>query len=686
MALLTKTFQGLSRGINRALPAWEIPDDQAVWLQDVLLDVPGVVRRRGPVKQSSIAGAFTTNDPQSLHQTVLQDGSVRVAYLSGLSTPRLRVLNSGFGSTNQVTWPGDWSTSPPVWDSKPALNGGTMIGASEGYMPTTTGGLALWRGGSKAKYQTGTITSTRGSKVITGSGTSWTANVEAGMFIIADNGAGVYSLLGTVDTVDSNTQITLLLPALATVAGSAYAAQNVRGLVPRCMKGRITVADTTNIVIGAGTKFKMMDNGETWEMFRASDMTWVGTVSSVDSDSALQLSATAAVSMSNEHFVCIRVQSDLYNDFTLADNTSPGFLNCVYSGRQIYANLPYAADDTVYSSRVWFSDPLDPEGLDMSPADGDFFDVTSQGASNSPIIAIASLQNAMAILKQQELYALYGSDPTQYQLRKIADVGTISAMSVVVYRNSLIFASRQGVFMFDGVALTELTSSLGDFWKVGIRNYNAESDRAYAGIYHNHYFLHLSKFESSYTPMKGASGAAPTKGTFVINLDTGAITFLTNFEFRGMITFPASADQDAWYIVPNSSDQTTIGEMADLWDGTGNDEITCKNATAGPDFYLETKRYDMGDAQWKKFFKQIQMLYRLSGDTLSMDTIPGLGDDGIPASKPWKQQTLYKNARLKFMKRSTHLGFRFYETDGNVTDLRIGPWAIGFKWQNRGRI
>ena len=686
MPLLTKTFMGLSRGINRALPAWEIPDDQAVWLQDVLLDVPGVIRRRGPVQQSGTAGAFTTNDPQSLHQTVLQDGSVRVAYLSGLSTPRLRVLNSGFGATNQVTWPGDWTSAPPVWDSKPALNGGTLIGASEGYMPTTTGGLALWRGGSKAQYTTGTITSTRGSKTVTGSGTSWSANVEAGMFVIADDGAGGYSLLGTIDTVDSNTQVTLLLPALATVAASAYSIQNVRGIVPRCMKGRITVADTTNAVIGAGTKFKMMDNGETWEMFRASDMTWVGTVSQVNSDSSLLLTAQAAVSLSNEHFVCIRVQSDLYNDFTLADNKSPGFLNAVYSGRQIYANLPYAADDTIYSSRVWFSDPLDPEGLDMSPADGDFFDVTSQGGANSPIIAIASLQNAMAILKQQELYALYGSDPTQYQLRKIADVGTISAMSVVVYRNSLIFASRQGIFMFDGVALTELTSSLGDFWKLGIRNYNAETDRAYAGVYHNHFFLHVSNFASPYTPMKGASGAAPTKGTFVINLDTGAITFLTNFEFRGMITFPASADQDAWYIIPNSSDETTIGEMADLWDGTGNDVITCKGATAGPDFYLETKRYDMGDGQWKKFFKQIQMLYRLSGDTLSMDTIPGLGDDGIPASKPWKQQTLYKNARLKFMKRSTHLGFRFYETDGNVTDLRIGPWAIGFKWQNRGRI
>lgn len=77
-------------------------------------------------------------------------------------------------------------------------------------------------GGSRkaADYSTGTVTVTLGSKVVTGAGTSWSANVDAGM-LLRVAGTGRYY---PVAQVDSNTQVTLVdAYEGATLAGQTYA-------------------------------------------------------------------------------------------------------------------------------------------------------------------------------------------------------------------------------------------------------------------------------------------------------------------------------------------------------------------------------------------------------------------------------------------------------------------------------
>jgi hypothetical protein len=82
-------------------------------------------------------------------------------------------------------------------------------------------GRAIYAGSRKtADYSVGTITTVQNSAVITGSGTLWSANVDAGM-LLRIGGAGRYWI---VKSVDSNTQITLTeayTPAGA--AGLSYA-------------------------------------------------------------------------------------------------------------------------------------------------------------------------------------------------------------------------------------------------------------------------------------------------------------------------------------------------------------------------------------------------------------------------------------------------------------------------------
>lgn len=691
MSLLTKSFHGLSGGINQAFPAWELPDTQAVWIQDALLDVPGVVRRRGVIRDSGAVTYPLANAtlPQGMCQATLPDNSIRVAFLHGTASPKLRILNQGFTASTGWDWPGNWASFDPVYTARPALNGGVMVGAAEDYTPTATGGLALWLGASRNKYTDGTITSTRGSTTVTASGTLFTSsNADVGQFVVANDGGTTYTLIGVIASVTDDTTLELQEPALATVAGSAYALLNIRGIVPRCIKGRVTVADTTPTVVGAGTKFNMMNDGNTWELFRLSDMAWIGTVSSVESDTALTLTANAAVALANDHFVGIRVTgTNLYNSFDLGGAAYPGWINCIYANRQFYANNPIQDSSTPYASRVWFSDPNDPEGLDMSPTDGDFFDVASTGGSSGPVTALVPLQNALAIFKEKELYLLSGSDPSTFQLRKIANVGALNGMAAVTYKNQVIFASRDGIFAFDGVSLSELSSNLGDYWRRALLNFDAAEDRIYAFIYRDHYFVHISDFESDYSPTKGIVAQPITEATFALNLTSGAFSYITNFGFKGAEVFTSGDGRQGWYIIrQDDTDITTIGSLEDFWDYVGPDEVISYGQTLGPDFYIETKKFDMGDPGTKKFFKQLIMIYELVGDSLSMDTVPGLGDTGTTTTQKWLPQSDWITQRIKFMKRASHIGFRIYETNGNVNFLKIGPWNIGFSWQRPGRV
>lgn len=70
-----------------------------------------------------------------------------------------------------------------------------------------------------ANYSTGTVSTTSGSRVVTGSGTAWLANVKRGSHLLI-GGAGYYP----IHSVDSDTQITLISTVGSTFSG-AYVIQ-----------------------------------------------------------------------------------------------------------------------------------------------------------------------------------------------------------------------------------------------------------------------------------------------------------------------------------------------------------------------------------------------------------------------------------------------------------------------------
>jgi hypothetical protein len=97
---------------------------------------------------------------------------------------------------------------------------GTIVAGS-------SAGVAFYGGSLKTSaYSTGTASVTAGSKTVTGSGTTWTGNVDVGMLIMFTGGGS----MGVVASVDSTTQVTLRDNwGGATVAGVTYSLAAIQG-------------------------------------------------------------------------------------------------------------------------------------------------------------------------------------------------------------------------------------------------------------------------------------------------------------------------------------------------------------------------------------------------------------------------------------------------------------------------
>lgn len=716
-----QTFEGIPDGMNTALPPQEIQDTEARYLQDILLDYPGLVRRRGPVIPATSFPTFSTKISGIAH-ALNPAGNSRLCVMHGDgSNGYAGMLSSDFTTYTDYAWSGALPTAPPsapyrIVDAKPALNGGTFIGTSSSYNangPVQV--LAWWQGGINSDYTTGTISVTRGSTTVTGSGTAWLTNVSPGMFLFT-NTDDPYTLAyqGIVISVDSNTQLTLGDVALYTSTAKTYKLTSFRGFSPRVVKGRITTSTGSTTVTGANTKFSANGLGTgTWQLYRASDLAFIGKVSTVANDTGLTLAANAAKALNNERYIAYRVDEDT-NISTQSSSAKVGFLTSTYASRQWYANN---GQDFSLTSRVWFSDASHPMAVDMDDFAGDFINVASTSGVNSPIKQIMAAYNALLVFKEQETFGIFGSDPTTFSVKKIEDDGTLSGMSVQPYGGGVIWAGRQGIHYYNGIQAENITSGkLGDFYKNMLRNINPSQYRMWSMIAREHYFLHIEQCEPNVPVIKGAVSSTPTNMTIVINMISRAITVFTNMPIRGAVVMPQDTGYETLYVL-NSSATGYVCSSQDLFDVDGvNDSIVGDaSGVAGPDFYIESKKYSEGDAMHKKLFKQIAMNYLSQGGALKLDTVTGLNDIGFTSTETfpatvytwdqlaitfgtwdnlaaliptWDQVILsvFAPKRIKFLKRSQNLAFRIYQESSAVTRVKLGPFQLLYKWQRLGRI
>lgn len=714
-SLLAQTFNGTPDGMNMAVPPHEIDDTQARILVDFLVDQPGITRQRGPVEGVANIPALPRKG-SGLFSTLNPQGAAKFAALTGDTTHGyFSLLNDAESAWIDLAWPFAVPAVSPykVVDAKAALGGGLLIGVSDDYGAGTNinQGIAYWFGGTKPNWSGGTITVARGDVAVTGSG--FLANVVPGMFLFANTNdpyTNVY--IGTVLSVDSDTALTLIKESPYAATAKAATFQSIRGLAPRATTGEITTDITTTTVTGGATKFisQGLDTG-TWQLYRASDGAFVGKVATVNSEISITLAAAAAVAMSEENYIAIKVDAD-FSITNTASSDKVGFLNATYADRQWYANRGSSFDAT---SQVWFSDAANLEGLDLSVFDGNWLDITSSASVNEPIRGIAAAYNGLLVLKETEAFIVGGQSPDSFDVRKLEDDGTISNMSIQEYGGGVIWAGREGINFYDGVQVSNLVAgSLGQVWKDTIRTLNPGTYRLWSMVNRDHYWLFLENIAPTFTVTKGNVSSDITRLTVVINMVTRALVLATNVDIRGAAIIPASAGRQAWYLVNDAS----VGHVCDgdkLFTTTGVDAITCDGNVLGPQIYMESKKFDAGDGMRLKRWKLVSMNYLAQGGALVLDTVLGLNEVGQIAStsfpesvmtwtqlrsniatwtdlknqySTWSQitQSVFIPARIRMQKKSQYMSFRLYGSVPNLSSAKLGPYAVDYKLQRVGRV
>jgi hypothetical protein len=118
----------------------------------------------------------------------------------------------------------------------------------------------------------------------------------------------------------------------------------------------------------------------------------------------------------------------------------------------------------------------------------------------------------------------------------------------------------------------------------------------------------------------------------------------------------------------------------------------------------------------KKLWKMVLLTYLCVGDTIRLDTVPGMNEIGTTAKNAfpatgttWGQvaaegytwgtvdPALYPTwdypvdsqfvpKRVKFLKRSQLMSFRFWQNSSAIKALTIGPMAVIAKPQRIGRV
>lgn len=710
----------VEKGINTVFPTHNLPPGFARFMADILVDKPGFIRSRGKVAKWGNLSVSAVNF--GIASTLSATGKI-FASLSNTTTTGSSITSSllaeNFDSVNaSFTWESGTFDKTFFQDCKPRLGGGALIGISNYYMADSASTavsqhIGMWNGSNKGKYSTGTLTSTANSKAIVGVGTTWTGNVEPGMFVMGDAGAGVTYLIGVIKTVDSNTTITLEENALFFQAAATYQITPLRGLTIKVAKGRITCSTGTAIVTGQNTKFKdqflLEGTLGTWRIFIQKDFRYIGEVGSVTNNTSLSLTANAGFDLVEEKYVAVRVSGSTYKTKIGGSGTDPsqggpgglGFLNVIFNNRQFYANsvsrrgLPSIKNNT---TRLWFSEPTDCEALDISEADGDFITIGSGTSLFKPITALYAIGSVLAIFKSDELFILEGNSPESYQVRKIADIGCLKTSSLQPYKDGVIFVSRKGIYSFDGSNLARLTENLGEYFERLLQNFNSNKDFIGSLIYQDHYIVYIENTIPELWNRELYGGTPPTNSTLCLFLKNNAVSFLYNVDIRGSISeyletygtsLPSTLPKGSIFSVNTTADNVELAIGYNLFHVQGADTIVCKGEPqTGPYPYFETATYSFNEPSLVKYVKEMRVHYTSQG-LLKVRYINTIVDQyqGTLLGSSLPASATFVNGRLALDKRNHYLGLQVYtNTLDNAYNLKIGHMLMKIKYLRRNRV
>jgi hypothetical protein len=233
VALQRSDMVGFSRGLHTDSLG---VDGALLEAQDVVITREGELRKRGPKNYlvtttgGHASGLSNAGNAISAHGI----GTLAVYIDSGGTTRRVSarpieaVAFTHLGSTREA-YSGAIGTGYFDFSDHYAafVHGGEII------MGGGTTAPVCWSGSVKADYTGGTASTTSGSTTITGTGTAWMANAEAGMYLWFDStaGGGLSNRMFRIVSVNTDTSITVDRAPDATVASKNYIIQSVGAMM-----------------------------------------------------------------------------------------------------------------------------------------------------------------------------------------------------------------------------------------------------------------------------------------------------------------------------------------------------------------------------------------------------------------------------------------------------------------------
>ena len=555
MALTYANQIGAISGLNQSGSGVSIPEGFVRWGQDILFDRNGLLRRRAPhtvfpvYNQAAIPTVTQFSIPNeraiSAFSTLNPVGDrISGVFVTDNITSRILFLDVNNRGTHNTAGLSTVSTVIPmpqdtVFDVKNASTTGMWLSFLEaGYSPGSSSNdyaQYYWRGGcgvettytpaaSTFNFSSGTSGTDTGSF---GTGITFVSNnniiATPGMFVFLATSTGIEYYAGTVLSADE-TSITLeknmirplygsqantsLTSITMLGAGATIKTYNVRPFIKNHGRGLISgVTGATQVMVSgdAGSDaeghWKSAGISTGWALYRANDGAWLGDVASVADNTTLTMNATffpaTAITLKADEYV-----ARPYTGAKISANNSgrsatdvAGIFTATYAGLQWYGN----AGDTINRNRIVFSAYNDPESVDLSANDADSIIIPGL----SEMRGLATSSSGLIIFMSDKTYRLRGNSRFNFSLEELYPEGCLSSMSIVEYGGGVFWASKTGIFLFDGTTVRNLSKdNLGLYYPESVKNYDPQVNRAYGFFHKDYLFMHFNAWRSIYNPIR----------------------------------------------------------------------------------------------------------------------------------------------------------------------------------------
>jgi hypothetical protein len=472
-------------GMYLSGPQGAVPAGRARFMVDVLVDRPGEIRARGPftpatgwlVPDAEPNLIAAVKNPQGVQRVLLQqmDGKLQIADASG-TLQQLYTSGTATNATMQAT--------RFFWDVKPNLAGGVFIthmdytaSARKYSRYEYRGGTAFDTGPGGAGKRLTNLPSGTADTVTFAGGTALTS-AHIGCMLYAGPAAGQLRPVGWIYDVPTATTARILTPYyLADGAAGLtwlYAIMPFHNAVPHIVgQGTVTTVSGSAVVTGSNTKFVAGEVAAPSYLYRERDGALIGTVLSIQNDTALTLTVNAFQVVTNEPYYIVKnlntetgIVGYLSNGTTINTEVStfrhlPGAWTDTWAGRQWDANRPHPSGGRIDLNTVWYSDKNRMHVVDRVQGSGSYVVVGDAESMSDEIVNIVGTSGGLVIMKRRATFLIPQRDRPFIPQLLVGD-GMLNPNSYVKYRDGVVWAGFEGVWYFDGNSVENLVAdSLG---------------------------------------------------------------------------------------------------------------------------------------------------------------------------------------------------------------------------------